>query len=283
MYTILVVIHSMQRMATCLCGIWDVTEGERGAQELDTCVVKHLEANAKDHERVILYSDCCGGQNRNIKMALSLLKYVNNSNNKTKITEHKFLESGYSYLPNDSDFGLVEKKAHQQREILFDDWVDIAKTAKRKPFQVTVMQYDDLLSTQLLENSVTKQKRTVDRKDINWLKIKWLRFERGPSFTIKFKETHNSDIDFYSISLNKSQGRPLSSFAVVGQEKLYTTRGKSNRTEEKGYDGFIPFISPSQHAFFINLPVPVNTKSGQKHHASNNEQDYSDDEPLYDI
>lgn len=265
--------------------MWDETEGGRGVQELATCIVRHLEEYAKNHQRIILYSDCCGGQNRNIKMALTFLKYVNSPHNKTEVIDHKFLEPGHSYLPNDSDFGLIEKKAHLQREISsFHDWVDIVKTAKRKPFQVLVMQHEDFLSTASLENCVTKRKYTIDGRHVNWLNMKWMRFQRGTSFTIKFKETHNNDMNFYSVNLQKGLGRPLNSLADIEQGKLYTTRRQVSEQKKKDMIDLLHFISPSRHAFFKNLPIIGNTRLQQKKHAMIITEDNENvDEPMYDI
>jgi len=59
---------------------------------------------------LVTWSDSCGGQNRNIKMTLSMLKLVCSPNIQfTKITM-KFLESGHSFLPNDSYFSDIEKR-----------------------------------------------------------------------------------------------------------------------------------------------------------------------------
>lgn len=56
-----------------------------------------------------MYSDQCGGQNRNIKIAL-ICNFVVGSNDylPTEI-HHKFLVSGHSYLACDRDFGVIEK------------------------------------------------------------------------------------------------------------------------------------------------------------------------------
>lgn len=57
-----------------------------------------------------MYSDQCGGQNRNIKMATLCNFIVANDKYSVNEIDHKFLVSGHLYLPCDQDFGLIEKE-----------------------------------------------------------------------------------------------------------------------------------------------------------------------------
>ena len=51
-------------------------EGGRSSQDTAACLVKHLKTHAALQKHVIMYSDSCTEQNRNIKTTLSLLKLV---------------------------------------------------------------------------------------------------------------------------------------------------------------------------------------------------------------
>lgn len=89
--------------------LWDETVASRGPQEVGSCLLHYIKTNVRS-KRLVMYSDQCGGQNRNIKMAV-LCNYIVSSPDFT-VTEihHKFLVSGHSYLPCDQDFGLIEKE-----------------------------------------------------------------------------------------------------------------------------------------------------------------------------
>lgn len=57
--------------------IWSENVASRGGQEIGSCVLKHLRENVPpEASKVILYSDSCGGQNRNIKLTLLLKKFL---------------------------------------------------------------------------------------------------------------------------------------------------------------------------------------------------------------
>lgn len=76
------------------CYVWSETEGGRGSCEVATCLRLHLLSLPLNIDHVILYSDACGGQNRNQIIATSLLDAVTASNN-IKLIDHKLLESGH--------------------------------------------------------------------------------------------------------------------------------------------------------------------------------------------
>lgn len=55
------------------CNIWVEGEAGRGALEVGSCLIKFIKNHVRDGvEKLVLWSDCCGGQNRNIKIVLML-------------------------------------------------------------------------------------------------------------------------------------------------------------------------------------------------------------------
>lgn len=88
--------------------MWVEEESGRGAQEVGSCLIKYiLERVDNNVKRLILWSDSCGGQNRNIKLTL-MLKAILNDHPTIEQINIRFLESGHSFLPNDTDFGKIE-------------------------------------------------------------------------------------------------------------------------------------------------------------------------------
>lgn len=55
-----------------------------------------------------MYSDTCTGQNRNKNFTLSMRKLTQINITKMNIVDLKYMESGHSFLPNDSDFASTE-------------------------------------------------------------------------------------------------------------------------------------------------------------------------------
>jgi hypothetical protein len=56
--------------------VWDETVASRGPEEIGSCVLNFIQNHVKT-SKLIMYSDQCGAQNRNIKMASFMQFYCN--------------------------------------------------------------------------------------------------------------------------------------------------------------------------------------------------------------
>lgn len=265
--------------------VWDETEGGRGSQDIASCIVKHIKERASTYKHIILYSDACTGQNRNIKMALSLLKLVQDEYlHKIETIEHKFLVSGHSFLPNDADFGVIEKCSRQHHQIFSpNDWIEIIKSAKRKPphFKVINMKRNEFFSTKNLENSITKRKVNTDGHPINWLKIRCMRFEREYPFSIKYKESLNDFVGFSQMNLNSTNNKRKNyNLNNIKQEELYPNRRLITASKKKDMMELLAFIPPINHAFYKNLLTEHIATRNSKNAIEDNRE--SDDEIIYE-
>ena len=101
--------------------VWDESVA---SQEVGSCIMKHLkETNNSPANRLILYSEACGGQNRNIHLVTLWLYVVACDDFPYEQIDHKFMVSGHSFLPNDRDFGGIERaKRVTQHVFVPDDW-----------------------------------------------------------------------------------------------------------------------------------------------------------------
>jgi len=87
----------------------------------------------------------------------------------------KFLESGHSFLPNDSYFSDIEKHLKYHPDVFVpQQWYDIIKEARSgsKPFIATNMSTEEFLSTTPLENAVTRRKVATDGQKVKWLEMR---------------------------------------------------------------------------------------------------------------
>lgn len=88
--------------------VWNESIASRGGQGIASCLINHLKNYVPSlADNVILYSDSCGGQNRNIKLALLLKRFLASSHLKS-ITQKYFI-SGHSYNSCDRCYSLIEK------------------------------------------------------------------------------------------------------------------------------------------------------------------------------
>lgn len=88
------------------CYSWNELNGKRGSNEVGSILLKYIEQLPSSVTELSLFSDTCGGQNRNQQVAAALLYAVKNTH--MKIIEHKFLESCHSHMECDSMHSAIE-------------------------------------------------------------------------------------------------------------------------------------------------------------------------------
>lgn len=144
-------IHNAQNDNVTMC-VWNETIASRGPQEVGSCLLRYIKEKVNT-KHLIMYSDQCGGQNRNIKMAALCQYIVAHPDYTVETIDHKFYVSGHSYLSCDQDFGLVEKKKKFFKNIFVpDNWVEVIKAARDKnPFNIMNMTKDDFFPQKSLK------------------------------------------------------------------------------------------------------------------------------------
>lgn len=157
------------------CNVWVEGEAGRYAQEVGSCLIKHIMERLDGKVKyLILWSDACGGQNRNIKLILMLKAMLNEHPTLDQINI-KFLESRRSFLPNDTDFRKIEcALKRQQRLYTPDDYIQVMKTCKKKtkPMHVHRMKNEDFLSSLKLEKNIINRKKKIHGEKVSWLHTK---------------------------------------------------------------------------------------------------------------
>lgn len=111
--------HDIGAYNDVYCYFWDETQGQRGANEIGSCVLDYLEVLNAKHEgkaiHVTFYSDNCCGQNKN-KYIISLYSYaVYKFQNIHSIT-HKYLIKGHTQNEGESVHSLIEKEIQKRKK-----------------------------------------------------------------------------------------------------------------------------------------------------------------------
>lgn len=126
------------------CYVWNESEGALNADEFASIWMYFLErevlsrAENSAESRIVIYSDGCGYQNRNVTMANALLN-VAIQNNVT--IEQKYLEVGHTQMEVDAMHSLIERKMRDRNINVPADYVEIIKSARKKPFKVTYLEH----------------------------------------------------------------------------------------------------------------------------------------------
>uniref|UniRef100_A0A1B0GMM9 DUF7869 domain-containing protein n=1 Tax=Phlebotomus papatasi TaxID=29031 RepID=A0A1B0GMM9_PHLPP len=145
--------------------LWSEDTASRGPEEIASCLLYHLEKLPPTVTEIVLYSDSCSGQNRNITVSLMLKHFLSRSQNVQKITQ-KFLVTGHSYNSCNRNFGLIEKDSRKHKIIAtLDEWASIIEKSKRSlpHLKVTQMKTTDFLSFTELEGMICNWKEDVGK------------------------------------------------------------------------------------------------------------------------
>ncbi|CAG5053635.1 unnamed protein product [Parnassius apollo] len=114
------------------CFVWTEVHGKKGSSEVGTILAHYLTNCIPENvTEVSLFSDTCGGQNRNQFIAALLLRVINQSK-QLQIIEHKFLESGHSYMEADSMHSSIEYAKKHRVVYCLSDWINIYKDARSR-------------------------------------------------------------------------------------------------------------------------------------------------------
>ena len=199
MYNLVINLLSENKGYMCL---WQETEARRGSCEVRSAVLPFLESSCDltKYEAIHTFSDSCGGQNRN-KNIISMFMLVCQTTNVKEWT-HTFLESGHSYLPNDTDFGKIEKEKRKQLKIeSFSQWKELIKQCK---FEIIEMggKFKDINQ---IQKNLTFRNMNSDKEKFSWLNVKSLRVEKANPGVMYYKCTHDPGSTFKTIDFNKKK------------------------------------------------------------------------------
>lgn len=139
----------------------------RGANEIGSCLIRHMHNDCalqnRNSEKIILYSDSCGGQNHSIKMTMLLKKLLTSLENVNTIVREFFI-SGHSYNSCNRCFGAIEKQRKATEEIFVPaHWENVVRVAKKRDpkFEVVHMTRNDFYSSQDILNLIVNRKYPV--------------------------------------------------------------------------------------------------------------------------
>lgn len=247
--------------------IWHEAIASEGPAEITSCLIHHMNHFIPNECRnLILYSDSCGAQNRNIKTAAMLSHYLEKSEHLVSITQH-FYRTGHSYNVCDCKFAIIEKKRKKVDTIYVpSQWKSLIETAKETvpKFNVIEMNSSHFVSCdQLLATFCTNRKKTVDNEDINWFTFRKLGLRKGYPMTIffetyadvaaKYDESYEFKPDKTKILSVAKKGIQSNNFTQYNMPLLYpegrpiATKKKSDLLE------LLELIPAEFRSFYVNL------------------------------
>lgn len=235
--------------------IWSEDIASRGGQEIGSCLLKHFKENvSSDASKMILYSDSCSGQNKNIKLTMLLKKYLHDltPDDSLQIIEQKYFVSGHSYNSCDRSFGTIEKASKKSSDIHTpSDWIELIKKSKKSEplFRVIAMHKMDFVSSAQLQLLIVNRKKDMDGEKINWFNFRTISYSRNEPFILTIM---NDDEGVQKICLSKKTSNE-ESLAECSLGCLFP--GGRSISDKKYADlmQLLKYIPEEKHSYFKNL------------------------------
>lgn len=248
----------------CQAFIWDETEGHRGANEIASCVLHYLSALPASVSEVILYSDSCMGQNKNMFMTSMLHNFLQSDTSIITISQ-KYLEPGHTQMEVDSVHSVIERAKKGVEVFIPRDWTNIIKKAKKtNPYMVTQLHHTHFKDAKhLVTNNKYNLKVLKSGKKVDWRQIRWIRVTKG-SGTIDFRYEMEGEWLEMDIRMKKTtrrskveedEGVSSSQHTIVPpcyDARLPISAAKYTDLVDLCKHGTIPM---EYHSFYHSLPV----------------------------
>ena len=243
------------------CFIWDETEGMRGSCEIATCLVMYLRSLPRTVKEVTIYSDCCGGQNRNQNLTAALIHAVNTIPN-IEVINQKYLETGHTQMECDSMHASISYAKKNTPIFVPSEWDIVLRLARRgKKYTVIPLKHTSIYDFKVLAASTIRNTKTdINGQKVNWLQIRFIQLHKGQEDLMYFKNGFDED-GFRTLRLTGSSKRsrpaPPKTLPLRYSSKLPISKPKHNDLMSLCHSGIIP---EHHHHFFKSLPVSLSAK-----------------------
>lgn len=194
-----------------VCRVWPESEGKRGANEVATCIHNNIKSYP-NAETVSMYSDSCGGENRNSIFSIMCLHTVQESDHLQAI-EHTYFEPGHSEMEADSMHSTIHRASKHAEIQVPQDWGNVMRLARRSnPYKIIQMSYDqfkDWKAYGKMQGWNNFKTNTAGEK-VKWLQIRKMRYEKKSIGIIKYKYTLNEEYKEIAICGTRKSKRKTS-------------------------------------------------------------------------
>lgn len=240
---------------SAVCYLWSEVDGKRGSNEISTCLnLYHLSLDSAI-EHVILYSDACTGQNRN-RIVATCLPHSVAVIPQLKIIDHKFLESGHTYMECDFMHSAIEFAKSSTKIFVPSQWDTVITMARRKnPYHVVPLKHYDFKDFKGVKINTLQSSKTESGQKAKWTNMKLMRFEKDVPEMCQFKYDFNESDEFQRVKL-------ISSKRSIQIQPLYKSKLPISSAKRKDLlamckKGVIP---TEFHEFYKALPASQNIK-----------------------
>lgn len=230
---------------------WPENLAHKGANEVVSCLHSYLNT-LRGVKRLNLFSDSCGGQNKNSTVIQYLYTLVRNGH-----FHHVFPVRGHSFLPCDRDFAKTEtKKRRVERVYTPQQWMDIVRSArKKKPYNVVEVNQSMILNFQLHFSQFFKKTVTNRGERMRIREARLFEYSQDHPQEVWVKYSLCEEDEWHKFRIEKRGACPTFPTELAYSALLPLTQEKVDDVKKLVYK-YVPreFREFYDHLISVNLP-----------------------------
>ncbi|CAF4948439.1 unnamed protein product [Pieris macdunnoughi] len=235
------------------CYFWPEYEGNRGSNEVSTCLYNYI-SNLSNVDHLILFSDCCPGQNRNSVLVAMFNYIITSPDNEIRVIDYKFLEPGHTYMECDNMHSTIERASEYAKIYIPDDWQNVIRLARKdNPYNVQVMEHTDFLDFKSLRSTIIPNTmKATDGTVLQWANVRWLRFNKNIPHSLFFKYDYWEEFKEVKLKERVTRSAHNSNLAKLYPGQILLKQAKHKDLMEMCRDGT---ITKNHNYYYEKLPV----------------------------
>ncbi|KAK3931206.1 Dihydroorotase [Frankliniella fusca] len=233
--------------------MWHEGEGERGPNQIGSALYHYALGLSDDIEHLVLWSDTCGGQNKN-SIVTAALQTILKHKQSLKVIDQKFLVPGHTHLECDRDHSVIEAKKKQATSIFVPrDWFNLVETANKK-FSVNRLTQQNMLNFKALlkgrDSPLVKRAKNTSGEIFSWKKTVWLRHSRElGDGVVAYKESFKEEESFKLLNIRRRKTGQL----MLQPGLAYSDPVPISANKKKDLLSLLYLIDPECHSFYHGL------------------------------
>lgn len=239
------------------CVLWDESKAGRGGNEVASALLKWAKnvIGESKIENLIIWSDNCPSQNRNIIMLINYF-WLLNACPSLKTVTHKFLLRGHTHMEADHIHGLIERtvKNKPTMEIVTPwDWEQVIRASGAT---VMSMEVEDFKSYSALYSGsgapFKNKKQNTDKENFLISTVVWLEARSQTPAIIYYKT--NFDLPTFKTVDFSSSARIRQKLPTNLPTIRDTPRGISKKKKDHLIT-LLKWVPKTFHNFYQNIPI----------------------------
>jgi len=238
--------------------MWHEGVAGRGSDEIASCMLDYIESLPAHSEHVYMFSDTCGGQNRNIQMYAALLRACQTLPNIQSITQY-MMESGHSQMECDSVHSTIERACRKIDIYTPQEYYTVVRSARlAQPYTVKVRNVCDFRNIKGLVSTCVKNRSTFsDSSTANWMKTKVLSYKKDEPGVIEMAYDYDGPMNILNVTQGRGCGRRQTVINIAAAD-LGPLRTKPPAISKAKYNDLISLcdslaIAREHHHFYQSL------------------------------